>query len=89
MLLLRAAQDAASRGTWPYRIVVMESFELEGTFRGHLVQPACNEQGHPQPHQGKVNQSQVEYSSNRSLGISHHVHQLSYLEVSTAGEQIQ
>jgi len=23
-----------------------ESLELEGTFKGHLVQPPCNEQGH-------------------------------------------
>ena len=26
----------------------MESFELEGTFKGHLVQLPCNEQGHLQ-----------------------------------------
>ena len=26
----------------------MESSELEGTFKGHLVQLPCNEQGHPQ-----------------------------------------
>ena len=30
---------------------IMESFELERTFRGHLVQLPCNEQGHPQLHQ--------------------------------------
>jgi len=27
-----------------YRIIVW--FGLEGTFKGHLVQPPCNEQGH-------------------------------------------
>jgi len=26
---------------------MMESFELEGTFKVHLVQLLCNEQGHP------------------------------------------
>jgi len=26
----------------------IESFELEGTFKGHLVQLPCNEQGHLQ-----------------------------------------
>ena len=30
---------------------IIESFELEGTFKGHLVQIPCNEQGHPQLHQ--------------------------------------
>ena len=29
-----------------YRII--ESFGLEGTFKGHLAQPPCNEQGHLQ-----------------------------------------
>ena len=29
----------------------MELFELEGTFKGHLVQLPCSEQGHPQLHQ--------------------------------------
>jgi len=28
-----------------------ESFESEGTLKSHLVQPPCNEQGHPQLHQ--------------------------------------
>ena len=30
----------------------MESFELEGTLKGHLVQIPCNEQGHLQLDQG-------------------------------------
>ena len=34
---------------FPHRIV--ESFELEGTLKGHLVQLPCNEQGHLQLHQ--------------------------------------
>ena len=29
---------------------ITESFELEGTVKGHLVQPPCTEQGHPQLH---------------------------------------
>jgi len=36
----------------------MEVFGLEGTFKGHLVQPPYNEQGHLQPHQ--VAQSPVQ-----------------------------
>ena len=27
---------------------IIESLELEGTFKGHLVQLPCNEQGHVQ-----------------------------------------
>jgi len=30
---------------------IMELFELEGTLKGHLVHPPCNEWGHPQLHQ--------------------------------------
>ena len=29
----------------------MDLFELEGTFKGHVVQPPCNEQRHLQLHQ--------------------------------------
>jgi len=36
----------------------MEWFELEGAFKGHLVHPVCNEQGHLQLHQ--VAQSPVQ-----------------------------
>jgi len=31
---------------WSDRII--ESLEMEVTFKGHLVQLPCNEQGHPQ-----------------------------------------
>ena len=31
---------------------IMESFELEGTLKGHLVQLPCNEEGNLQLHQG-------------------------------------
>ena len=37
---------------------VIELFELEGTYKGHLVQLSCNEQGHLQLHQ--VTQSPVQ-----------------------------
>jgi len=30
---------------WPYHRII-EWFGLEGTFRGHLVQHPCSEQGH-------------------------------------------
>ena len=39
-------------GSWFHRII--ELFELEGTFKGHLVQLPYNEQGHLQLHQGAV-----------------------------------
>ena len=29
----------------------MERVELEGTLKGHQVQPLCSEQGYPQLHQ--------------------------------------
>ena len=29
-------------------VEIIESLELEGTFKGHLVQLPCNEQGHAQ-----------------------------------------
>lgn len=29
----------------------MEYLGLEGTFKGHQVQPSCHDQGHLQPHQ--------------------------------------
>ncbi|KAK4823100.1 hypothetical protein QYF61_025838 [Mycteria americana] len=32
----------------PRRLGIIEWFGLEGTFKGHLVQPRCNEQGHLQ-----------------------------------------
>jgi len=35
----------ACHGSLGHRII--ESFELEGTLEGHLVQLPCNEQGHP------------------------------------------
>ena len=34
-----------------YYVRITESSELEGTFKGCLVQPLCNEQGHLQLHQ--------------------------------------
>jgi len=37
---------------------IIEWFGLEGTFKGHLVQPPCNERGHLQP--DKVAQSPVQ-----------------------------
>jgi len=50
-----SACPGASQGTAPdhgssgSRVIGL--FKLEGTLKGHLVQPACNEQGHPQLHQ--------------------------------------
>ena len=41
-----------------YKAVFIECFRLEGTFRGHLAQPPCSEQGYLQPDQ--VAQSNVQ-----------------------------
>lgn len=37
---------------------IIDVFQLEGTFKGHLVQVSCNEQGHP--HVDQVAQSLVQ-----------------------------
>ena len=48
----------------------MEWFELEGTFKGHLVLLPLNEQGHPQHHQVlrahplTLNDAELEYFNN-------------------------
>ena len=42
----------------PFNHRLVQWFGLEGTFRGHLVQPHCHEQGHLQPDQ--VAQSPVQ-----------------------------
>jgi len=42
---------------WNHRIV--ESFELERTLRGHLVELSCNEQGHPQLNQAAQSPSSL------------------------------
>ena len=45
---------------------ITESFELEGTLKGHLVRIPCNEQGHLQLHQ--VAQSPVQPDLGRLQG---------------------
>jgi len=45
----------------------LESFGLEGTFKGHLVQPPCSKQGHLQL--GQVAQSPVQ----PELGLNRNV----------------
>lgn len=53
------------RGRWerksPLFHRIVASLELEGCFKGHLVQPLCNEQGH-------LEQDQVAQSHNQ-LGL--------------------
>ena len=44
---------------------ITESFELEGTLRGHTVQPPSNEQGHPQLHQGAQSTSSLTLAVSR------------------------
>ena len=47
---------------------IIESLELEGTFRGHLVQLPCSEQGHAQLNQGDQGPAYRNGASTRSLG---------------------
>jgi len=52
-----------------YRII--ERFELEETFKGHLVQLLCNEQGHLQPHQGAQSPVLPDLDCPQGQGIHH------------------
>ena len=63
---------------------ITEWFGLEGTFKGHLVQPLCNEQGHLQLDQVAQSPVQPELESFQGWGtyhpsgqpvpVSHHPH---------------
>ena len=44
--------------TWDDEAWDAQWFELEGTFKGHLVQLPCHEQGHPQL--GQVAQNPIQ-----------------------------
>ena len=48
---VRNAKSKSKLFWWHSYFTVMESFELEGTGKGHLVQLPCNEQEHLQLHQ--------------------------------------
>jgi len=50
---------------------IIECFGLEGTFRGHLVQPPCNEQGHLQPDQVAQSPVQPGLECFQGWGIDH------------------
>ena len=49
----------------------MESLELERTFKGHLVQLSCNEQGHAQLDQVAQGLIQPGLESLQERGINH------------------
>ena len=49
----------------------MEWFGLEGTFKGHLVHPPCNEQGHLQLEQGAQSPVQPALECFQGWDISH------------------
>jgi len=49
----------------------MEYFELEGTFKGHLIQAHCNQQGHLQPYQGAQSPVQPHLTCFQRQGIYH------------------
>jgi len=44
-------------GGWLGSVRIIESLELEGTFKGQVAQPLCNEQGHG--HLDQVAQSSI------------------------------
>ena len=49
-----------------YHRIIIESFELDGTLKGHLIQPSCNEQGHLQLDQVLRAQSSLTASVTRN-----------------------
>ena len=50
---------------------IIESLELEGTFKGHLVQLPCNEQGHVQLDQVDQGAIQLDLECLQRWGIHH------------------
>ena len=52
-------------------LLIIEPLELEGTFKGHLVQLLCNKQGHPQLHQVAQGLIQPHLESLQGQGINH------------------
>ena len=62
----------------------VESLELEGTFKGHLVQFSCNEQGHAQLNQvaqgliqsclESLKGQDINHISQYSVPVPHHSH---------------
>ena len=54
-----------------HRIRIIELFEMEGILKGHLVQPPCNEQGHPQVDQVAQSPIQPDLGCLQGWGIHH------------------
>jgi len=50
---------------------ITESFGLEGTFKGHLVQPPCHEQGHLQLNQVPQSSVQSDLKCFQGRGLDH------------------
>mgnify|MGYP001851912454 CR=1 FL=1 len=63
---------------------IIESLELEGTFKGHLVQLPCNEQGHAQldqvahiliqPRLESLQGWAINHISGQTVSVPHHSH---------------
>ena len=51
---------------------ILESFELDDTFKGHLVQLPCNEQGHLQQDQSAQSSALPELECLQERGIQNH-----------------
>lgn len=47
------------------------SLGWRASFKGHLLQPTCNEQGHLQPNQVAQSLSNLTWNASRGLGIHH------------------
>ena len=68
---------------------ITEQFELEGTFKDHLVQPPCSEQGHipldqvaqspVQPDRECFQGGGIDHLSGQSVPVPHHPHGKKFL----------
>ena len=69
ILQTELSQHKFSFEGWNQRVI--ELSELEGTFKGHLLQPPCNERGHLQLDQVAQSPIQPDLECLQGWGIHH------------------